>query len=83
LEETFLLIENRDIIGSGFNLKLDKFLKTIEPHPLLENLKFQMIRVDISSEEIMKLIDGVKTRESLKHFSLELLKYVILYERSH
>jgi len=69
----YMLDKGWSMAGSGYNLKLDKFLKTIEPHPRLENLKFQMIRVDINSEEIMRLMDAVKTRKSLKHFSLELL----------
>jgi len=69
----YMLNKGWELAGSGNNIKLDKFLKTIEPHPRLENLKFQMIRVDISSEEIMRLMDAVKTRTQLKHFSLELL----------
>jgi len=69
----YMLNKGWSLAGSENNVKLDKFLKTIEPHPLLENLKFQMIRVDISSEEIMRLMNAVKTRTQLKHFSLELL----------
>jgi len=72
----YMLSKGWSMAESTSNLKLDKFMKNIEPHPLLENIKFQMIRVDFNSEEIMKLMDEIKTKTHLKHFYLELLKYL-------
>jgi len=69
----YMLNKGWTMAESPGNLKIDKFMKNIEPHPLLENLKFQMIRVDLNSEEIMKLMNAVKTKIHLKHFCLELL----------